>query len=50
VCVSRSDFKVFIGLGERVSIDPLKKLIELGWVESPTTKARDLDQGLFWKH
>jgi len=44
--VSRSDFKVFLGLGERVAIDQLKKLIELGLVESPTPKARDLYPGL----
>lgn len=44
--VSRSDFKVYLGLGERVAIDQLKKLIELGLVESPTPKARDLYPGL----
>lgn len=44
--VSRSDFKVHLGLGERVAIDQLKKLIELGLVESPTPKARDLYPGL----
>ncbi|MGH8353725.1 MAG: Fic family protein, partial [Pseudomonas sp.] len=44
--VTRSDFKVYLGLGERVAIEQLKKLIELGLVESPTPKARDLYPGL----
>jgi len=44
--VSRSDFKVFLGLGERVAIEQLKKLTELGLVESPTPKARDLYPGM----
>lgn len=40
--VSRADFKAFTGLGERTATDQLKKLIELGLVDSPTPKAREL--------
>lgn len=45
-CVSRGDFKVYLGLGERVAIEQLKRLIELGLVESPTPKSRELYPGL----
>ncbi len=37
--VSRSDFKVFLELGERAAIGQLKKLIELGLVESLTPRS-----------
>ncbi|MCQ4348819.1 Fic family protein [Pseudomonas stutzeri] len=40
--VSRADFKAFTGLSDRVATDQLKKLVELGLVNSPTPKAREL--------
>lgn len=40
--VSRSDFKVYLGLGERVAITQLKALIDLGVVDSPTPKSREI--------
>lgn len=40
--ISRADFKVFTGLGDRTATDQLKKLVELGLVDSPTPKAREL--------
>lgn len=45
-CVARSDFKVYMGLGDRVSIDQLSKLLSLGLVESPTPKSREIYPGL----
>lgn len=44
--VSRADFKVFLGLGETRSTAQLKALIELGVVESPTPKSREIYPGL----
>ena len=44
--VSRADFKAFTGLGDRISQDQLRKLTDLGLVESLTPKARDLHPGL----
>ncbi|MFB8831181.1 Fic family protein [Azotobacter sp. CWF10] len=40
--VGRADFKVFTGLGERTATDQLRKLVELGLVDSPTPKAREI--------
>src|SRR5690606_16061611 len=40
--ISRADFKIFTGLGDRTATDQLKKLVELGLVDSPTPKAREL--------
>ena len=44
--VSRSDFKVYLGLGDRMATDQLSRLTRLGLVESPTPKARELSPGL----
>lgn len=44
--VSRADFKIFTGLPDRVASDQLRSLVQLGLVESPTPKARDLYPGL----
>lgn len=38
--VARNDFKVFMGLGERTAINQLKKLVQLGVVDSPSPKSR----------
>lgn len=43
---SRSDFKTFLGLGDRLAIDQLQRLIRIGLVESPTPKSRQLYPGL----
>ncbi|MDR8017413.1 Fic family protein [Ectopseudomonas guguanensis] len=42
----RATFKTFLGLSERLAIDELKRLIELGVVLSPTPKSRDVEPGL----
>lgn len=42
----RSDFKTFLGLGERLAIDQLQRLIRLGLVEGPTPKSRQVYPGL----
>ncbi|MDP2228397.1 MAG: Fic family protein [Moraxellaceae bacterium] len=44
--VSRSDFKVFLGLGERLATDQLSRLVAQGLVDSPTPKSRELYPGL----
>ncbi len=44
--ISRSDFKVCTGLGERVATDQLTRLIQLKVVEAPTPKSRVLHPGL----
>lgn len=44
--VSRSDFKVYLGLGESRATAQLKALIGLGVVESPTPKSREIYPGL----
>ncbi|WP_454865527.1 hypothetical protein [Pseudomonas hormoni] len=43
---SRSDFKVFLGLGDRAAIEQLKVLIQLQLVEAPTPKSREVYPGL----
>lgn len=42
----RATFKTFLGLSERLAIEELKRLIELGIVLSPTPKSRDVEPGL----
>lgn len=42
----RNDFKTFLGLGERLAIDQLQRLIRVGLVESPTPKSRHIYPGL----
>ncbi|SDP59006.1 Fic family protein [Ectopseudomonas guguanensis] len=42
----RATFKTFLGLSERLAIDELKRLIELGVVLSPTPKSRNVEPGL----
>lgn len=42
----RATFKTFLGLSERLAIEELKRLIELGVVRSPTPKSRDVEPGL----
>lgn len=42
----RSDLKTFLGLGDRLAIDQLQRLIRLGLVESPTPKSRQVYLGL----
>lgn len=44
--VSRADFKVYLGLPERASIDHLKALINLKVVDAPTPKSRVLHPGI----
>lgn len=44
--VTRADFKIFTGLPDRVATDQLRSLVQLGLVESPTPKARDVYAGL----
>ncbi len=44
--VTRADFKVYLGMHERMAIEQLKLLIGLGVVESPTPKSRELYPGL----
>ena len=43
--VSRADFKVFLGLGDRLATSQLAALVQLGVVESPTPRARELFPG-----
>ncbi|APU32934.1 cell filamentation protein Fic [Ectopseudomonas alcaliphila JAB1] len=42
----RATVKTFLGLSERLAIEELKRLIELGIVLSPTPKSRDVEPGL----
>jgi Fic family protein len=42
----RATFKTFLGLSERLAIEELKRLIELGIVLSPTPKSREVELGL----
>lgn len=44
--VSRADFKVYLGVHDRIAIDQLKALIQLGLVEAPSAKSRVLYPGL----
>jgi Fic family protein len=44
--VLRADFKVYTGLGERTAIDQLKAVLNLGVVEAPGPKSRQLYPGL----
>ncbi|MGI0646791.1 Fic family protein [Pseudomonas aeruginosa] len=44
--VSRADFKVYLGLGERTAIQQLKALTELEVVDAPTPKSREVYPGL----
>jgi Fic family protein len=44
--VSRVDFKVYMGLHERTAIEQLKILIQLGLVEAPSPKSREVYLGL----
>lgn len=44
--VSRADFKVFLGLGDRLATAQLTALVSLGLVESATPRARVLRPGL----
>lgn len=39
---TRNDFKIYLGLGERMAIDQLQRLIKLGLVVSPTPKSREV--------
>jgi lipoate synthase len=41
-----ADFKVYTGLGERTAIDQLKAVLNLGVVEAPGPKSRQLYPGL----
>lgn len=40
--VSRSDFKVYLGVGDRLATEQLAQLISLGVVNSPTPRAREI--------
>lgn len=42
----RATFKTFLGLSERLAIEELQRLIELGTVLSPTPKSREVEPGL----
>ncbi len=44
--VSRSDFKVFTGLGEKLATEQVAKLVALGLVVAPTPKSRQLYPGI----
>lgn len=44
--VSRADFKIFLGLGDRLATAQLTELIKLGVVESTTPRAREIHPGL----
>ncbi len=44
--VTRSDFKIYLGLGERAATTALSQLVHLGIVFSPTPKSRLLYLGL----
>ncbi|MCU9527557.1 Fic family protein [Pseudomonas mosselii] len=44
--VTRADFKVYLGLPDRASITHLKALIDIGVVEAPSPKSRELHPGL----
>lgn len=44
--VSRSDFKIYLGLGDRLATSQLTELIKLGLVVSPTSRAREVYPGL----
>ena len=44
--VIRADFKVYSGLHDRVASDQLKKLVDIGVVEAPTPKSREIYPGL----
>lgn len=45
-CTRRADFKVFLGLGDRMATAQLTELIKLGLVKSRTPRARDVFVGL----
>lgn len=42
----RADFKIFLGVGDRLATDQLQRLVRLGVVESPSPKAREIYPGL----
>lgn len=44
--VNRADFKIYLGLGERLATQQLSLLTRLGLVESPTPKSREIYPGL----
>jgi len=44
--VSRSDFKIYTGLHDRVASGQLNKLVTLGLVDAPSVKSRQLYPGL----
>lgn len=44
--VSRGDFKVFLGLGDRLATTQLTELVKLGVVDSLTPRAREVYPGL----
>ncbi|MDE1169104.1 MAG: Fic family protein [Pseudomonas sp.] len=44
--VTRADFKIYTGQGDRTATEQLKKLIDLGLVKSATPKSRELEPGL----
>jgi Fic family protein len=43
--VSRADFKVYLGLHDKTAANQLKELIQLGVVEAPSPKSRELYPG-----
>ncbi len=43
--VSRADFKVYLGLHDKTAANQLRELIQLGIVEAPSPKSRELHPG-----